>query len=114
MLKAMNSKALIWAAVFGALTLSASLARPQSLATASASRIPPPTTDPKVILGQALKAAGGEAWAKVRALHIRSVLAIGGREGDVDTIQDVGAGRYLRELHIPSGERAEGFDGVSV
>jgi hypothetical protein len=105
-------KVFLRVAVFAALTLSVCLARSQPPRTSSASRIAAPTTDPKIILNQARDAVGGKVWEKVRALHIRSVLAIGGRAGNVDTFQDATTGRFLREIHIPSGEKAEGFDGL--
>jgi hypothetical protein len=107
-----NSKKLICGA-FGLFALSACFAQSAS-PTTPGSRVTPTTTDPEIILREARDAVGGEAWAKVRTLHIRSVLVIGGREGDVDTVQDVATGRFLREIHIPSGEEAKGFDGVSV
>jgi hypothetical protein len=63
--RAADSKILIRAA-FGALVVCACLVRAQPQTPNVSRRVPTATTDPEIILRQALKAVGGEAWAKVR------------------------------------------------
>ncbi len=81
--------------------------RPGAVARATA-------IDPRILLEQARKAAGGEAWARVRGLRIHSMLVAGGQQGESDTFQDTATGRYLQQVHLGSNDTAEGFDGVSV
>jgi hypothetical protein len=70
--------------------------------------------DPQAVLEQVRAATGGEAWAGVHALHTRAALVSGGHAGFVDTFEDVRTGRFVREIDLPTGERADGFDGVST
>jgi PDZ domain/Aspartyl protease len=49
----------------------------------------------------------------VNSLHTHAALVSGGREGFVDTYEDVKTGRFVREVRLPNGDSADGFDGVS-
>ncbi len=66
------------------------------------------------LLARACTAGGGAAWESVRTLHTHARLVSGGQPGDLDAFEDVRAGRFLRETKQPTGDRADGYDGVSV
>jgi hypothetical protein len=72
------------------------------------------SVDPQVVLEEAREATGGPAWTAVSSLHTHAALVSGGREGSVDTYEDVKTGRFVREVRLPTGDRADGFDGISL
>ena len=72
------------------------------------------TADPSAILAQAKQASGGDAWDRVRTLHLRSQSVAGGLRGVQDEWDDVQAGRYTIQFVRPPQPGANGFDGVSV
>lgn len=69
--------------------------------------------DPQALLDQVRVATGGAAWSTVRTLHSHATLVGDGRHGVVDSYEDVRTGRFLREIDLPTGKSADGFDGIS-
>lgn len=70
--------------------------------------------DPAAILLSAKQVSGGDAWNRVRTLHLQFHTASGGLSGTQDEWDDVQTGRYVVRSERPTGVTAEGFDGVSV
>jgi hypothetical protein len=67
--------------------------------------------DPRALLARAREAAGGEAWSRVRTLHMQIRLEAGGLKGRAESWTDVETGRFADRYQLGPASGGDGFDG---
>ena len=67
--------------------------------------------DPLALLARAKEAAGGEAWNRVRTLHMTIRMEVGGLKGRAESWTDLRAGRFADRYELGPASGANGFDG---
>jgi len=70
-------------------------------------------TTVKTILDQMRRAAGGDRWASVTALHIIAGSKSSGEPSVIDHWEDLSGGRYRVRFARSLGTSQQGFDGIS-
>jgi hypothetical protein len=67
--------------------------------------------DPRALLARAKEAAGGEAWNRVRTLHLTIRMEVGGMKGIAESRTDLRGGRFADRYQLGPASGANGFDG---
>jgi hypothetical protein len=67
--------------------------------------------DSRALLERARKAAGGDAWERVRTLHSVLKVEAGGLKGRADSWEDLTGRRYAERYDLGPATGASGFDG---
>lgn len=70
--------------------------------------------DPQTVLLRAKEAAGGDAWDRVRTLHVAAEVATGGLTGKAESWDDVAGCRFTDSFALGPISGAGGFDGTSA